>query len=98
MPTLSGRRRVSDTAKHLGNFAANTVMTALVRARFVDIRPAPVCLGLFVLHLTTVMRRFRRQTIGRTGPRTSAQQHLNFHQVVGVGLGCAHRSTVDRVK
>jgi hypothetical protein len=42
MPTLSGRRRVSDTAKHFGNFAANTVMTALVRARFVDIRPAPV--------------------------------------------------------
>jgi hypothetical protein len=42
MPTLSGRRRVSGTAKHFGNFAANTVMTALFRALFFDIRPAPV--------------------------------------------------------
>jgi hypothetical protein len=60
MPTLSGLRRVSGTAKHFGNFAANTVMTALVRARFFDIRPAP-CLELLVLHLTTILRRFRRR-------------------------------------
>jgi hypothetical protein len=46
MPTLSGRRRVSGTAKHFGNFAANTDMTALLRARLFDIRPSPVSGGI----------------------------------------------------
>src|SRR5262245_59096686 len=42
MPTLRGRRRVSGTAKHSGNLAANAVITALVRARFFNIRTAPM--------------------------------------------------------
>src|SRR5262245_61728120 len=73
MPTLSGRRRVSGTAKHFGNFAANTDMTALLRARFFDIRPAPVSWAISTTphdnHATT--------------------QHLNFHQAAGGRLGCA---------
>ena len=56
---LERPRRVSGTAKQFGNFAANTDMTALLRTRFFDIRPAP-CLELLVLHLTTIVRRFRR--------------------------------------
>src|SRR5262245_22682249 len=47
MPTLSGRRRVSGTAKHFGHFAANTDMTDLLRTRFFDIRPAPVSCYLY---------------------------------------------------
>jgi hypothetical protein len=84
MPTLSGRRRVSGTAKHFGNFAANTVMTALVRARFFDIRPAPVfgsiCTASHDNHATVS----ETKRPGQTGRRTCGQ-HLNFHQIVGLG-------------
>jgi hypothetical protein len=41
MPTLSGRRRVSGTAKHFGNFAANTEYDRLASRALFRHSPRP---------------------------------------------------------